>query len=472
MKRIEPLIPIFYIDFYKVGHVSQYPKGTKYIWSNWTARYTHRVNSHHVTAFGLTYFIKRYLIQEFNENFFGKPWPQIEAQYREVISATLGVANPKTDHLEWLWRYGKLPLAIYGVPEGTDVPYNFPMMVLTNTQPEAFWLVNYIETLMSNVMWIASTSATTAKRYRKIFMDASRSFGNKDFGFVDWQGHDFSFRGMSGIESACLSGMGHLLSFSGTDTVPAILTARDYYGAPLTVGGSVPATEHSVMCAGSKEGELETFRRLITEVYPEGTVSIVSDTWDLWKVLHEYVPQLRNEILSRKRGKVVIRPDSGDPVEISLKSLSILREVMGVDDNGLINGMALIYGDAITEDRAKKIVKGAIDLNLNPYNEVFGIGSYTYQMKTRDTDGLAMKATCVDLGNGPEAIFKDPVTDSAGKKSHRGIPVVFTDDNGEWQIQETLDPRMLDQCSFKKFFEDGQLLFEESFDEIRKRARQ
>lgn len=136
--------------------------------------------------------------------------------------------------------------------------------------------------------------------------------------FVNWQGHDFSMRGMGGIEAAVTSAAGHLLSFTGSDTIPAIDFFEEYYNANSDtelIAGSVAATEHSVMCMGTTEGECETFKRLITEVYPKGIVSIVSDTWDLWKVLTDYLPRLKEEIVSRE-GKVVIRPDSGDPVDI------------------------------------------------------------------------------------------------------------------------------------------------------------
>lgn len=466
--------PLFLIDFYKVGHVQQYPEGTRHIWSNWTPRYTHKPEIHRVVHFGLQYFIKRYLMEEFTNNFFKADWLYIVDEYRKLIRETLGVKDPKTDHIRQLYTRGYLPLKIYSVPEGTEVPYNYPMMVVTNTEPEFFWLVNYIESIMSNILWLPSTSATIAKFYRKIFVEAAKDYGHDDLGFVDWQGHDFSFRGMSGVEAAQLSGMGHLLSFSGTDTIPAILAAKDYYFAGYNIGGSVPATEHSVMCAGSKEGEFETFKRLITEVYPSGIVSIVSDTWDLWRVLDTYLPALRSEIYSRE-GKVVIRPDSGDPVQVSLKSLSILKDKFGVDNQGMVahGKIGLIYGDSITPVRAKSITESMVrDLHISPYNMVFGIGSFTYQFNTRDTFGFAMKATAVDKGSGVEAIFKAPITDNGNKTSHIGIPTVFTDGHGEWQLQQNCNPDKLDCCSYVKVFENGELLVDESFGTIRKRVRE
>ncbi len=331
------------------------------------------------------------------------------------------------------------------------------------------------------VLWMPSTSATTARRLRKICLDHAQKFGETDFSFIDWQMHDFSMRGMAGIESAILSGMGHLTSFSGTDTMPAILAAKNYYGANLSVGGSVPATEHSVMSAGTKEGEFETFQRLITEVYPSGIVSIVSDTWDLWKVLTDYLPRLKDTVLTRE-GKIVIRPDSGDPVKIicgdSFSShpaagkgtMELLSETFGTDGKGHINKAGAIYGDSINEERADRILAGLREKGLSPYNMVFGVGSFTYQYKTRDTYGFAMKATAVRQNGQVIPIFKDPVTDNGGKRSHKGIVAVYKNGNSyTWQDNET--PEALDNCSFRRVFSNGALLVEDSFDQIRQRVR-
>jgi len=280
-----------------------------------------------------------------------------------------------------------------------------------------------------------------------------------------------------------MSGMGHLLSFNGTDTVPAILAAREYYGASLSCGGSVPATEHSVMCAGTQEGEFETFKRLITETYPTGIVSIVSDTWDLWRVLTDYIPRLKPEILKRD-GKVVIRPDSGDPVKIMCGdsqakpnspafngALTMLADAMGTDGHGHINKAGLIYGDGISLERADAILDGAVSQGLSPFNIVFGVGSYTYEMVTRDTYNMAMKATAVQRGGQLMNIFKKPVTDDFHKASLVGIPIVYREPKGFFVKDHGL-PRYLDSCAFQKVFSNGRLLVEQNFDEIRKRVRQ
>ena len=235
-----------------------------------------------------------------------------------------------------------------------------------------------LETLLSAIIWKPCTSATTAFQYLKTFTRYAQETVGDDRSFIPWQGHDFSFRGMSGIEDALMSGAGHLLCFAGTDTIPAIDFLEAYYNADCEkelIGGSVPATEHSVMCMGGEDGELETFERLITRIYPMGIVSIVSDTWDFWQVITEFLPALKDKILART-GKVVIRPDSGDPVKIIIGdpdaapgspeykgAIECMWEVFGgtITDRGyklLDAHIGLIYGDGITSERQEAILSG------------------------------------------------------------------------------------------------------------------
>lgn len=480
--------PIYLIDFYKVGHIDQYPAGITQIWSNWTPRTSRIKEQHTVVHFGLQYFIKKILIEAFESEFFKLKLDEVIKHYSEVMKATLGLQKPRTDHIAKLHQLGHLPLDIYSIPEGNSTPLNCPSIVLTNTHPDFFWLPNYFETMLSAYLWKPSTSATTAQRFRALFEKHAQESGEKDFSFIEWQGHDFSMRGMSGIEDAILSGMGHLTCFSGTDSLPAILAANQYYGAGLNCGGSVPATEHSVMCAGGQDGEFETFRRLIEDIYPTGIVSIVSDTWDLWQVLTDYVPRLKATILARN-GKVVIRPDSGVPDLIICGNetaegpakkgvIELLADALGTKQNTanggtglpLINNGGAIYGDAISYERAEKILKGIIAKGLSPYNMVFGIGSYTYEYVTRDTYGFAMKATATRQNGQVIPIFKKPVTDTGGKFSHKGIPVV-TGESGKYIVSEQSLPEDLDNCAFEKVFSNGKLLVDNSFATIRSRVR-
>jgi nicotinamide phosphoribosyltransferase len=484
--------PLFLIDFYKVGHVIQYPADTEQVWSNWTPRSSRIPNSTKIVNFGIQYFIKQILMKEWSEQFFGQKLDNILDEYRTVIRATLGVPEPKTDHIEFLHDLGYLPLNVFSLPEGFSVDLKIPVLVMTNTIRQAYWLPNYFESILSNLSWKASTSATTAKAYRQLFTNYARLAGETDFSFIDWMGHDFSFRGMSGREDAILSGMGHLLSFSGTDTLPAIIAAHDNYHAPYNIGGSVPATEHSVMCAGLEDGEFETFRRLIEDVYPTGILSIVSDTWDLWQVLTDFVPRLKDTILNRT-GKIVIRPDSGDPVKIMTGDpnaplghparegvLRLLDKAVGHTLNPvgykLLNKMGAIYGDSITLDRANAILNNAVNQGFSPYNCVFGIGSFTYEYVTRDTYGWAMKATAVRRDGKIFDIFKKPVTDDGGKNSLKGIPAVYrtedsTEERPEFFVIDGQKPEALEKCAYQKVYSNGNLIIDETFETIRERAR-
>jgi nicotinamide phosphoribosyltransferase len=486
-------VPALYlVDFYKIGHVIQYPKDTTAIFINWTPR-SSRTGLKKVVHFGLQVFVKEILQRCWQETFFDVPLDEVIDGYKQIIKATLNVDNPKTDHIEYLHSLGYLPIEIFGIPEGFSVPLNCPSIVITNTDPKCFWLPNYLETILSNFIWKAETSATTAQQYRRIFIEYAKEAGETDFSFVDWQGHDFSERGMSGVDDAVLSGMGHLLSFSGTDTLPAILGAHYYYRAKLTCGGSVPATEHSVMCAGFKDDEFETFKRLITEVYPTGIVSIVSDTWDLWKVLTDFIPRLKQDILSRD-GKIVIRPDSGDPVKILCGdpdkpvehpaykgALRLLAEAMDTTTTGnglpMINKAGLIYGDSITPERADQILYRTVhELKLSPYNVVLGIGSFTYEYVTRDTYGFAVKATAVRRGDTLYEIFKRPVTDDGGKISHKGIVAVYrtpesTEEKPDYFVVQGATLEQLNNCALRKIYSNGKLLIEDDFETIRKRVR-
>lgn len=319
------LTPMLLCDFYKLSHREQYPQGTEVIYSTWTGRTSRKDGIHNVVAFGFQSFVKEYLIDYFNENFFNKNKVDIVSEYTRIIKNTLGKTIVDTQHIEDLHDLGYFPIVIKAVPEGTLVPIRTPMLTIENTNPKFFWVTNFLETLMSCQLWQPITSATIALQYRKI-LNKYASETNGDLSGVQFQGHDFSMRGMSSVESAMLSGAGHLLSFTGTDSIPAISYLEQYYNADVEkelVGCSISATEHSVMCTYGYEEQIEAYKRLITEVYPDGFASIVSDTWDLWEVLDKIIKPLKTEILNRD-GRIVIRPDSGDPVDIVCGKVQIV----------------------------------------------------------------------------------------------------------------------------------------------------
>lgn len=483
--------PLHKIDFYKISHKDQYPENTTLVYSNWTARSDKLSNlkmadedAPHggVVFFGLMHMMRE-LVRDWNENFFGRPLHEVISQYKRRIKYSLG-SEPNVDHIVSLHKLGYLPIEIDAIDEGTIVPIGIPMMVIQNFDSEKgkyFWLTNYLETYISSMLWKPCTSATTSAWY-KMLAKKYASITCDDESHVPFQFHDFSYRGMSGTHDAAMSGAGHLLSFVGTDTVPAIDLLECDYDANCEIeliGASVPATEHSVMSMGTQENEIDTFKRLINKIYPSGIVSIVSDTWDFWKVVTEYLPELKNDILSRD-GKVVIRPDSGDPVKIICGdhgfydgdhtdmtpqykgAIECLWDTFG----GTINSkgykvlnpkIGLIYGDSITPERAKEIFKRLEEKGFASSNVVFGIGSYTFQHVTRDTYGFAIKATYGEIGYKGRDIFKSPKTDSGTKKSLSGRLYVYRDENSILRVKKESE-RTTQECIY------GEGIFQPAFE--------
>ncbi|MEB0010944.1 nicotinate phosphoribosyltransferase [Glaciimonas sp. Gout2] len=482
------LNPATAIDGYKVDHRRQYPDNTEVVFSNLTARTTRRKYTDHLVFFGLQYFIKSFLIKSWEEDFFKQPKDEVIRRFSRRINNYLGPNNVGTQHIADLHDLGYLPIKIMALPEGSIYPLRVPCLVIFNTDERFFWLTNYLETILSTNVWGMCTSATSAHEYKKILTAyALETDGSTEF--VNWQGHDFSFRGMYGAEAATMSGAAHLLSFTGTDTIPAIDFLEEFYGANSDlelVGGSVAATEHSVMCAGGMDNELETFRRLIQDIYPAGIVSIVSDSWDFWQVMTDFTVKLKEQILARD-GKVVFRPDTGCPVKMICGdadakigspeykgAIECLWEVFGGSKTKqgykiLDPHVGLIYGDSITIERATAICTGLKAKGFSSTNVVFGIGSYTYQYVTRDTDGFAVKATFAKISGENREIFKAPKTGDGTKNSAKGLVAVFKNDQGKFYLRDQVSWNEVNNCEFVPVFENGKLLNEVTLTEVRKR---
>jgi nicotinamide phosphoribosyltransferase len=476
-------------DGYKLDHRRQYPAGTQFVYSNFTARSSRIEGQTHVIFLGLQAFLYRYLMDEANRNFFGKPKELVLQSYKDMLTGYFGpdaAADIGVEHIAALHDLGYIPLRFCALPEGTAVPLGVPMFTIENTLPEFFWVTNYFETLISSAIWLACTSATTAARYRKVLDKYAIETTGSTAG-VQWQGHDFSFRGMASPEAAAMSGLGHLLFFTGTDSLPSIDFAKNYYAAEGLVGGSVPATEHSVMCAGGQGDELETYDRIIG-LYPKGIVSIVSDTWDLWKVIEVILPKLKDKIMARD-GKVVIRPDSGDPVKILCGDpeedwllpahhgvIDLLWAQFGgtVNEQGyrvLDSHIGAIYGDSITVERAEEICQRLKAKGYASTNVVFGIGSYTYNYTTRDVHSFAIKATWTQRNDIPRMMQKDPVTGS-GKKSASGRLWVNRTETGELELIDGFYTKGMDGGELKPVWENGKFLSDLTLYEMRERAEE
>lgn len=507
---------ILLTDGYKLGHHFQYPKGTEMVYSNWTPRsckYFPEASEGSV-VFGIQYLVKEYLIKQFNENFFNLPKEQAVKEFHDRVDKFVGISNVGIEHIEALHDLGYLPIEIKALPEGSVCPIRVPMMTIKNTLPEFFWLTNYLETLISSVLWLPCTSATSARLYKKeLKRHAKRtSFpGDVNIGFAC---HDFSMRGMAGIEAAIVSGMAHMTSFCGSETIPAIRAVEEYYNADSSkelVAATVPATEHSVMCAGGKEDELETFRRLICEVYPNGIVSIVSDTWDFWQVVEDFLPKLKKEIIARD-GRVVIRPDSGDPVDIicGLRTnphfntrivegryyccyapFDIDSEYVEISEGQYYGAyymlgktfgwnttdtgfrypstkVGLLYGDSITLERQKQIYMRLEGAGMAACNLVLGVGSFTYQFKSRDSLGFAVKATACKINGKLKEIFKQPKTDDGTKNSLKGLIAIY-EENGTYVAKDCVSEAEEMTGALEPVFVNGSLVKDYSLSEIRER---
>lgn len=513
------------LDSYKTSHRKQYSPNTEVVYSTWTPRKSRLDNVNEVVTFGIQAFIQDYLIENFNSTFFNQPKDEVIGMIKKVMVNYTG--DEDVSHWEALWDLGYLPLEIRALPEGTLCPIRVPMVTIENTKKEFYWLTNFIETIFSTEVWKPMTSATIALQYRKILDKYAEKTCDNNY-HVDYQGHDFSFRGMAGVDGGLSSAAGHLVSFKGSDTIPAIMWIEKYYTSINKTGSvatSIPATEHSVaetniieMESNHKdsvdprlEAEKDYLERLLKEVYPSGIFSYVSDTYNLWDVLTKVLPQ-HKDIIMKRDGKVVVRPDSGDPVDIlcGLNTKTYFDDYRGVyrpvrllDEKdspyceqinkgviellwetfgGTINSkgykvldphIGCIYGDAITLERAEDICKRLEEKGFASSNVVLGIGSYTYNMNTRDTFGFALK-TVYGVVDGKELLlYKDPITDDGTKKSQKGRVIVTRDMDGNLIYVDNLYKSEWEERvgsgedEMRTVFKDGNVYNTQNFQEVR-----
>jgi len=481
--------PLLLLDFYKTTHNEQYPKGITKIVSYYTPRMSRISDEDELIMFGLQAFAKEYLIRSFNQNFFNRPKDEVLAQYKRIIDHTLGKGIVNYDKIERLHDLGYLPIEIKALDEGTRVPIRVPMFEITNTHPDFAWLVNTLETALSCSLWHTQISANVGYRYRQIVnrffeisvddnIPRSRALG------------DFSMRGQESCESAIKSSAGFCLSFVNTATVAAILFLENYYNCdcenePVAFGAI--STEHSVMNSNyAVDGdEISMVRRLLNDIYPANGFSMVSDSYDYWNMVHNIIPVCKEDIL-KHGGYIGIRGDSGDPVEITTETVKRLWEMFGgsVNTKGykvLDPHIKVIYGDSITPQRAESIYKILIENKFACNNVLLGVGSFSMQCLeqggelkpyTRDTFGIAIKATYCEVDGKPIHIFKDPKTDTGNfKKSQRGMCVVYRDENKKLNYQDGFDTSTIVSFSgenlLKPVFRDGKLVKEQTLQEIR-----
>lgn len=462
-------------DVYKMGHKDQYPPGTNKVYSYLESRGSREDGLDYTVFFGLQYYLKKYF----------KPVTHDDVdEYEEIASGILGPSNINTRQFRELADLGYLPLQIKAVPEGTVMPLHNALMTITNTHPDFAWLVNYVETLLMK-LWLPITVASNSYRFRRLFDGwANRTVGNRDH--VPFQMHDFGYRGCGSEESAAIAGSAHLLSFLGTDTTAAVCLLKDYYGSKGPIGLSVPASEHSVMCAWNDENEDVQAIGNMLNTYPSGIVSIVSDTYDLWKTITDYYcGSFKQRILNRD-GKVVVRPDSGDPPLIICGDpsaegpaqagvLRLLEDGFGSATNGLgykeiDPHIGCIYGDAIYYERAVNILSKMAALGYASNNIVFGSGGLLLNQWSRDTLKMAIKATYCEVNGVPRPIEKRPVTD-IGKKSKRGLlrlQKIDTPLGPSYRTWDQVDSEDEKKGELDIVYKDGIISRTQTLDDIRK----
>lgn len=489
--------PLLMIDFYKATHAEQYPRQEdgspllKRIYSPYTPRMSRLADVDKVTYFGGQAFCYEYLIKAFNEYFFNRPEEEVVAEYNRVLTYTLGPGTYNPEKIRQLHRLGYLPIAMFAVPEGTRTAIGVPQSVFVNTHDDFAWLTNTLETAYSCYMWHIQVSAEVGYRYRQI-VQKYRDLTCEATVKVRRLLGDFSMRGQHSPESAMKSSAGWLLSFVNTATVPAIMWMEDNYNCDITkeeVGFGAISTEHSVMCSNAAvDGdEITHVKRLLTEVYPTSSFSMVSDSYDFRRMVTEILPQCKKEIMEHD-GYIAIRGDSGDPVEVVTWTVFELWKTFGGYTNSkgykvLDPHVKAIYGDSITPQRCEAIYKILMENGFSIENVSLGVGSFSfmcletyddngvhYNPYTRDTFGIAIKATYGETFNDiPVMIFKNP-KELSWKKSQKGCVIVapdgqsYTDDH-TFDIAHDPDNDNL----LELVFLNGEMIKEQTLAEIRER---
>lgn len=493
--------PLTNTDAYKLSHAGFMDKRTQKIYSNLTPRTSKYMPlmpefyDGKAVFFSLQGFIKDYLIDEWNREFFNKPKNEVIKRFKRRLDTFLGKDSISVEKFEKLHDLGYLPIKIKALPEGSSVPMKVPFLTIVNTHNEYAWLTNFLETVLSCELWKPCYTATLVKSYKNLInIYADETVGNRNH--TMFQLHGFEFRGMSGRYDSKSSGAGLLLSTYGTDTVSAIDYLEEYYNADAEkefIAASVPASEHAVTSLETAlTSEEEFFRKAITEDYPTGIVSLVSDTYDFFKIVTETVTNLKDDILNRQvnalgLAKVVFRPDSGDPVKIVCGdpdapvnspeykgAVECLWDVFGgsVSDKGynvLNDRVGLIYGDSCTQPVIYNILEGLKKKGFASSNIVFGVGSYSMNYATRDSLGIAQKATWALVDGVGYDLFKAPKTDNGMKVSAKGLLRVDIVD-GEYVLKDQCTLEEEAGGELKTVFEDGKLIYETSLTEIRERV--
>jgi nicotinamide phosphoribosyltransferase len=451
-------------DSYKITHWKQYPPGTQKIYSYFESRggvYPE------ICFFGLQYILKKHLIinPERDDMF---PFNELQNFTRMHFGQDyLNVAGWK--HINDI-HDGQLPLEIKAVPEGTIVPIHEILMSVENTCDECFWLPNYIETLLVQT-WYPTTVATISWHVRQLIKRYLEDTGDPEL--LKFKLHDFGFRGASSYESAMIGGMAHLVNFNGTDTLAGVVGAQTYYHAEPDVGVSVPAAEHSTITTWGESQEWNAYNNMIKQ-YPNGIVSIVVDSYNVFTACDMIGNTLKSDILNRN-GTVVIRPDSGNFLEVVPLVLEILwKHFGGITNNKgykvLDNHIRIIQGDGMKPVTIELLLERLKHDKYSADNITFGMGGGLLQECNRDTQKFAFKCSATKRDNIWSFVYKHPITDPAkNSKAGRMKLVINKDFDGKLT---TVHLDAVGEDILELVYKDGKLLRDQTFDDIRERARQ
>ena len=467
-------------DSYKTSMFKQYPAGTTGVYSYIESR-GGRYNT--TVMFGLQAFIKEYLLE---------PITQADIDISDEILTAHGEPFNREG-----WEYilsahgGFLPVIIKAVPEGTVVPVKNVLATIENTDPKCFWLTTWLETALLRAVWYGTTVATQSWKIKQVILDYLERTG--DPSTIDFKLHDFGARGVSSLESAGIGAAAHLVNFMGTDSISGVLFAREYYNAGVA-GFSIPAMEHSTVTSWGREGEVDAYRNMLNQYAKPGAIlAVVSDSYDIYNAAEKlWGEELRQQVID-SGATVVIRPDSGDPVEVNRRLIEILGSKFGYTTNSkgfkVLNNVRLIQGDGINELTVRSILGAFMAMGWSADNIAFGMGGALLQIVDRDTQRFAMKCSAMsrtvrvedgDFGSGFKTewfdVVKDPVT-YTGKKSKAGRVTLWTNSGGEFASGVTAPTGWTDKGiggwidALVPVYWNGNLHNEITFDQVRANAR-
>ncbi len=445
-------------DSYKSSHWLQYPPDTTGMYSYFESRGGKYGST---VFFGLQYLLREYLS--------GPVVSMADVDEAERFFEAHGEPFNRPAWAHLVEKHGGcLPIRVRAVAEGSVVPTHNVLMSAESTDPELFWLVSWLETILVR-LWYPITVATQSFYVKKDILDALTTSADDPLAEIPFKLHDFGSRGVSSRESAGIGGMAHLVNFQGSDTVEGVRFANHYYDHPMA-GFSIPAAEHSTITMWGRARELDAYRNMVQQfARPGKTVACVSDSFDLYNVVESYWgDELRDDVRD-SGGTLVIRPDSGNPIEVLLKCLEILERKIGMSKNTkgykvLPKYFRVIQGDGVDPESIRGILIALHNHGYSASNLAFGMGGANLQKLNRDTQKFAFKCSEATVGGKSVKVFKDPVTDNA--KRSTGGRLSHVQEGGRLR---TVEGGRKDDL-LEPVFEDGKILRQQTFEEVRANA--